>query len=236
MQGRPLIVALDFETKQEVTSFLTRFPNENLFLKVGMELFYREGPRLIYELKEQGHQLFLDLKLHDIPTTVKRAMSQLAKLEVDLVNVHALGGVNMMIAAKEGLEAGTNMGKVAPPCIAVTQLTSTTPEMLLHELDVQTKLDKHVIHLCDQVSKAELAGVVCSALEVPVIQEKFSSSFLTITPGIRRQEDSTDDQARVVTPTKAKLLGSTGIVVGRGITRAKDPVTAYYHYLQEWGK
>lgn len=234
MEGRPLIVALDFATKQEVTAFLSKFPNEKLFVKVGMELFYREGASLIYELKEQGHDLFLDLKLHDIPTTVKRAMTQLANLNVDLVNVHALGGVDMMKAAKEGLYSGTPMGKTPPPCIAVTQLTSTTTEMLANELAVPTPLDEHVIHLCNQVSKAELAGVVCSALEVTKIQQQFTPSFLTVTPGIRRSEDAADDQIRVVTPERAKELGSSAIVVGRGITRAKDPAYAYHQYAREW--
>ncbi len=234
MQRRPLIVALDFATKEEVTSFLSAFPHEKLFVKVGMELFYREGPSLVHELKEQGHQLFLDLKLHDIPTTVNRAMKQLANLEVDLVNVHALGGVDMMKAAKEGLDSGTPMGKTPPPCIAVTQLTSTTPNVLANELAIQTPLDEHVIHLCNQVQKADLAGVVCSALEVTKIQQQFTPSFLTVTPGIRRLEDTANDQARVVTPAKAKELGSTAIVVGRGITRATDPAYAYHQYLEEW--
>ncbi|WP_280769052.1 orotidine-5'-phosphate decarboxylase [Salipaludibacillus daqingensis] len=234
MQRRPLIVALDFATKQEVITFLSAFRNEKLFVKVGMELFYREGPRFVYELKEQGHDIFLDLKLHDIPTTVKRAMKQLANLEVDLVNVHALGGVDMMKAAKEGLDLGTAMGKKAPSCIAVTQLTSTSSEMLANELAIPASLDDHVIHLCDQVKKADLAGVVCSALEVPKIQDSFSSSFLTVTPGIRRLEDAANDQSRVVTPGKAKELGSTAIVVGRGITRATEPIYAYEQYVKEW--
>jgi len=234
MQRRPLIVALDFATNQELTTFLSAFPNEKLFVKVGMELFYREGPRLVYELKEQGHDIFLDLKLHDIPTTVKRAMKQLANLEVDLVNVHALGGVDMMNAAKEGLDSGTPMGKTPPPCIAVTQLTSTTPDVLANELGIQTSLEEHVIHLCNQVQKAELAGVVCSALEVTKIQQRFTPSFFTVTPGIRRLEDVANDQARVVTPGKARELGSTAIVVGRGITRANDPAYAYEQYVKEW--
>jgi len=234
MQRRPLIVALDFATKQEVITFLSAFQNKKLFVKVGMELFYREGPRLVYELKEQGHDIFLDLKLHDIPTTVKRAMKQLANLEVDLVNVHALGGVDMMNAAKEGLDSGTPMGKTPPPCIAVTQLTSTTPDVLANELGIQTSLEEHVIHLCNQVQKAELAGVVCSALEVTKIQQRFTPSFFTVTPGIRRLEDVANDQARVVTPGKARELGSTAIVVGRGITRANDPAYAYEQYVKEW--
>ncbi|PYZ93213.1 orotidine-5'-phosphate decarboxylase [Salipaludibacillus keqinensis] len=234
MRERNLIVALDFATKKEVDAFLSQFPKEKLFIKIGMELFYREGPEFVYHLKQLGHEIFLDLKLHDIPTTVKRAMKQLASLEIDLVNVHALGGVNMMAAAKEGLEAGTPMGKEMPTCIAVTQLTSTTPEMLSKEMDIHTPLQEHVVHLCQQVNSATLDGVVCSALEVPMIQEYFSDSFITVTPGIRRLQDATDDQARVVTPAKARELGSQAIVVGRGITRADQPKVAYEEYLREW--
>lgn len=236
MLNKPLFVALDMESKEEADRFLSYFASENIAVKVGMELFYRLGPSFIAELKENGHSIFLDLKLHDIPTTVRRAMKQLAQLEVDLVNVHALGGLDMMKAAKEGLESGTAHGKTVPKVIAVTQLTSTNDNMLKHELAIDMPLDKHVLHLCHQTQLAELDGVVCSSLEVPFIKEHCGASFYTVTPGIRLKDDAQNDQVRVVTPYKAQELGSDAIVVGRGITKADDPLKAYHHYLKEWSK
>jgi orotidine-5'-phosphate decarboxylase len=233
MQQRELIIALDFSSKEDVNVFLSRFQHEKLFLKVGMELYYKEGPSLVSMLKEQGHRLFLDLKLHDIPTTVNRAMKQLAGLEVDLVNVHSLGGKQMMAAAKEGLESGTAAGRTPPFCIAVTQLTSTSDDMLVNELGIPSSIAYHVQHLCRQTDEAGLDGVVCSALDVPSIMSRFPN-FLTVTPGIRRESDAVDDQVRVVTPEKARELGSTAIVVGRGITRAADPMAAYTNYKEDW--
>ncbi|MGJ9381347.1 orotidine-5'-phosphate decarboxylase [Salipaludibacillus sp. CF4.18] len=229
-----LFIALDMDSKQEVDRFLSYFTEEKIAVKVGMELFYRLGPSLISELKAQGHTIFLDLKLHDIPTTVERAMKQLARLEVDMVNVHAMGGLAMMRAAKRGLENGTPSGKSVAKIIAVTQLTSTTDNILKHEMAVDLPLDKHVLHLCHQAQLAELDGVVCSALEVPLIKEHCGPSFETVTPGIRLKSDAANDQARVVTPNKARELGSDAIVVGRGITQAKDPLKAYHNYLKEW--
>ena len=235
MTVNPLIVALDFPTKQDVDAFLQPFSKENLFVKVGMELYYREGAPLIYDLKEQGHKIFLDLKLHDIPTTVSRAMKQLAELEVDIVNVHAMGGVDMMKAAKEGLVQGAKSAGMIPKCIAVTQLTSTTEDMMQKGLLTSVTLKEHVLHLCKQTERAGLDGVVCSAQEVEMIHEKISPSFLTVTPGIRREEDAKDDQKRIVTPQEAAKLGSDAIVVGRGITRAEDTLQAYRKYKREWG-
>ncbi|WP_096189192.1 orotidine-5'-phosphate decarboxylase [Evansella halocellulosilytica] len=233
MQSNPLIIALDFADKKDVDSFLNRFDDEKLFVKVGMELFYREGPSLVYSLKEMGHHVFLDLKLHDIPHTVKRAMTQLAKLEVDLVNVHAMGGVAMMEAAAEGLDIGTQSGQKTM-CIAVTQLTSTSEEVMKNEQGITGSLPDHVLHLCKQVRKAKLDGVVCSALEVPMIQAAVGSPLYTVTPGIRRISDRNNDQHRVVTPQQAREYGSDAIVVGRGVTRAEDPLTAYKLYETEW--
>ncbi|UCZ51795.1 orotidine-5'-phosphate decarboxylase [Bacillus shivajii] len=233
MRNRPLIVALDYPSKKEVDAFLDHFKHEQLFVKVGMELFYSEGPALIEGIKDKGHHVFLDLKLHDIPNTVKRAMTQLARLNVDLVNVHALGGVAMMEAAMEGLYSGARNG-TSPMCIAVTQLTSTSEEMMNKELKIDGSLSNHVFHLCKQVERAKLDGVVCSAIEVPEVKEQTSSAFYTVTPGIRRNTDERHDQHRVVTPKRANQLGSDAIVVGRGITRADDPLVAYNLYQQEW--
>lgn len=234
MASRPLIVALDFPSREEALQFLSPFEGENLFVKVGMELFYKEGQSFIYDIKEQGHHIFLDLKLHDIPTTVKRAMTQLASLEVDVVNVHAMGGVEMMAAAKEGLIAGTRVNGKVPTCIAVTQLTSTSEEMMQRELMIQGSLEDHVLHLCGRVKEAGLDGVVCSAQEVQLIRRTIESPFYTVTPGIRRAEDAANDQQRVVTPQLAAAYGASAIVVGRGITRADNPVEAYREYEKEW--
>ncbi|ADU30821.1 orotidine-5'-phosphate decarboxylase [Evansella cellulosilytica] len=236
MQQYPLIVALDFPTKEEVNQFLEPFQNQQLFVKVGMELFYREGIPFINELKEKGHQIFLDLKLHDIPTTVKRAMKQLAQLEVDIVNVHAMGGIEMMRAAKEGLIAGTKANGSVPLCIAVTQLTSTSEAVMQNEMKIPFTINDHVLHLCHCVKEAELDGVVCSAQEVRIIRENIPSPFYTLTPGIRRLSDSAHDQQRIVTPQLAAQYGSSAIVVGRGITRSDNPVEAYQLYFNEWSQ
>ncbi|MBU9720413.1 MULTISPECIES: orotidine-5'-phosphate decarboxylase [Bacillaceae] len=234
MQQQPLIIALDFPTKEEALHFLEQFKGESLFVKVGMELFYREGAPLIKTLKEMGHEIFLDLKLHDIPTTVKRAMKQLAALEVDLVNVHAMGGIEMMKAAIEGLKEGAKSPEKVPMCIAVTQLTSMSEEEMKKELNIQSTLKDSVLHLCHSVREAGLDGVVCSAQEVPAIRENIGDDFYTVTPGIRRETDAVNDQHRVVTPGMAAEMGSSAIVVGRGITRANDPIEAYLQYKREW--
>lgn len=234
MQTNPLIVALDFPDRKQTSDFLNNFNEEKLFVKVGMELFYKEGAPLIDVLKNAGHRIFLDLKLHDIPTTVRRAMSQLASLEVDLVNVHALGGIEMMQAAKLGLEEGTPANGKMPVCIAVTYLTSMSEQVMKDDLNIQTPLPDSVLNLCGKTKEAGLDGVVCSAEEAAEIRRRFGESFYTVTPGIRLKEDGGDDQKRVMTPFEAARAGSTAIVVGRGITRAADPAAAYKHYENEW--
>ncbi|MGX1900280.1 orotidine-5'-phosphate decarboxylase [Thermolongibacillus altinsuensis] len=232
--NRPFIVALDFPSMEEVKTFLRRFPHESLFVKVGMELYYQEGPAIIYDLKEQGHRIFLDLKLHDIPNTVKRAMQGLSRLGIDLVNVHAAGGTTMMEAALEGLEAGTPSGARRPYCIAVTQLTSTSEQMLHKQLLIERSLEETVLHYASLAKESGLDGVVCSAKEVPIIRKYLSPSFLTVTPGIRFADDEKNDQVRVVTPYEARKLGASAIVVGRSITRAADPYAAYERLQREW--
>jgi orotidine-5'-phosphate decarboxylase len=230
----PFIVALDFPTGEDVKAFLQSFPRESLFVKVGMELYYQEGPAIIHYLKEQGHRIFLDLKLHDIPNTVKRAMQGLARLGVDLVNVHAAGGTVMMEAALEGLEAGTPNGERRPYCIAVTQLTSTSEQMLRNELWIDRPMEETVLHYASLAKKSGLDGVVCSAKEVPLIRKHCGEAFLTVTPGIRFADDEKNDQVRVVTPYEARKLGASFIVVGRSITRAENPIAAYERLQQEW--
>lgn len=232
---RPLIVALDFPTKKEVDAFLKLFPNESLFVKVGMELFYQEGPSLVNELKEQGHDVFLDLKLHDIPNTVKSAMKGLAKLGCDLVNVHAAGGKKMMENALEGLDAGTSSGQKRPHCIAVTQLTSTDEQQMQSEQLISTSLETSVLHYATLAKTAGLDGVVCSTHESQRIHQKLDSSFLTVTPGIRLATDEVQDQKRVATPQHARNIGVSAIVVGRPITRATDPYESYLLFKKEWG-
>lgn len=229
---RPLIIALDFETKQKVDSFLDHF-HESLYVKVGMELYYQEGPKIIDYLKEKGHQIFLDLKLHDIPNTVKQAMKRLANLEVDMVNVHALGGSRMMEAALEGLESGATRQQ-RPTIIAVTQLTSSDEQMVQKEQMISLSLENSVRNLARLAKQSGLDGVVCSAHEVGIITDVCGESFQTITPGIRLADDQNGDQVRVATPQLARKLGATGIVVGRSITRAKDPYRAYQQVKSEW--
>jgi orotidine-5'-phosphate decarboxylase len=232
--NHPFIVALDFSSMEEVKTFLQPFQNETLFVKVGMELYYQEGPAMIAYLKEQGHQIFLDLKLHDIPNTVKQAMKGLSRLGVDLVNVHAAGGTKMMEAALEGLEAGRETGKKRPRCIAVTQLTSTSEQMLHDQLLIERSMEETVLHYASLAKESGLDGVVCSAKEVPCIREHFGEAFLTVTPGIRFATDEKNDQIRVVTPFRAKQLGASAIVVGRSITKAANPYEAYQQLKREW--
>ncbi|EAC7103029.1 orotidine-5'-phosphate decarboxylase [Listeria monocytogenes] len=227
------IIALDFQTYEEVEKFLAKFSGEALSVKVGMELFYSNGPIIVEKIKQQNHEIFLDLKLHDIPNTVKSAMVGLAKLGVDMVNVHAVGGKNMMEAALEGLEIGSGSGK-RPKIIAVTQLTSTSEASMQSEQLIKTSLLESVLHYSALTNQAGLNGVVCSALEAEAIKQQNGADFLRVTPGIRLASDAADDQIRVVTPEKARLIGSTDIVVGRSITRANDPVVAYNQVLKEW--
>lgn len=231
---RPLIIALDFKDRNEVDEFLSHFREEKLFVKVGMELFYQEGPSIISHIKQLGHDIFLDLKLHDIPNTVKQAMRGLAKLDVDLVNVHAAGGKKMMTAAIQGLIEGTPAGKKRPTCIAVTQLTSTSQEMVQDELLIDRNLDDVVLHYAKLAKESGLDGVVCSTHEVEMLNEKIGDSFITVTPGIRMKDDSADDQTRIATPDQAHELGSTAIVVGRSITKQQNPYEAYLHVKKSW--
>jgi orotidine-5'-phosphate decarboxylase len=231
--NNPIIIALDFAGKQEVFQFLNHF-DEQLFVKVGMELYYQEGPAIIDEIKERGHQIFLDLKLHDIPNTVKSAMKGLAKLNCNLVNVHAAGGKEMMEAAMDGLEAGTAMGQKRPLCIAVTQLTSTSEEQMKKEQLISVSLKESVLHYATLTKNAGLDGVVCSSHEAAFIHEKLGGEFLTVTPGIRLLEDSVGDQKRVATPEFAKQSGVSHIVVGRSITRSTNPVERYQQFKHAW--
>lgn len=234
MIERP-IIALDFSSKKEIEEFLAKFPSdEKLFVKVGMEVFYQEGPEIVRWLKDLGHDIFLDLKLHDIPNTVERAMTGLAKLGVSITNVHAAGGIEMMAAAKRGLAAGTKSGETVPQLIAVTQLTSTSQEQMQQEQLITTSLEESVLNYAQCTEKAGLDGVVCSALEAATIHQKTSDQFMCLTPGIRPSGAEVGDQKRVVTPALAKEIGSNAIVVGRPITQANDPVAAYFAIKTEW--
>lgn len=228
-----VIIALDFSTKEEVKAFLEPFKNESLYVKVGMEIFYGEGPEVVKVIKDMGHKIFLDLKLHDIPNTVKRAMKQLAKLDVDIVNVHASGSKAMMKAALEGLEEG-KVGDTRPLCIAVTCLTSLDQDVLDNELMIHEPLPEVVLKWATNAAEAGLDGVVCSPLESKIIHEKLGEQFLTVTPGIRLADDSVNDQKRVTTPAMARELTSSMIVVGRTITAAKDPVAAYREVYKQF--
>ncbi|APH68454.1 orotidine-5'-phosphate decarboxylase [Bacillus sp. LR_5] len=234
MKNNLPIIALDFASAEETLAFLAPFQQEPLFVKVGMELFYQEGPSIVKQLKERNCELFLDLKLHDIPTTVNKAMKRLAGLGVDLVNVHAAGGKKMMQAALEGLEEGTLSGKKRPSLIAVTQLTSTSEQMMKNELLIEKPLIDTVVHYSKLAEESGLDGVVCSVHEAKAIYQAVSPSFLTVTPGIRMSEDAANDQIRVATPAIAKEKGSSAIVVGRSITKAKDQVKAYEAVRLEW--
>ncbi len=229
-----IILALDFSRKDELDDFLALFEQEKLFVKVGMEAYYQHGPKLVDELKQQGHDVFLDLKLHDIPNTVQKAMRGLAGLGVDLINVHASGGSRMMKAAIEGLESGTSSGQKRPLCIGVTQLTSTSEEMLRKELQIPGNMKNSVVSLANLARESGLDGVVSSALEVPMIKEACGDRFLTVTPGIRLEGDMAGDQNRVCSPKKARSLGSDFIVVGRSVTGAKNPLAAYDVLKSEW--
>jgi orotidine-5'-phosphate decarboxylase len=231
---RPVIVALDFPSAKETFEFLHRFKDEKLFVKVGMELYYKEGPSIIEKLKYEGHDIFLDLKLHDIPNTVYHAMKNVASFGVDLVNVHAAGGVTMMQKAKEGLENGTPFNKKTPLCIAVTQLTSTTEMILNEEIGIEGSIENTVLKYAKLTEASGLDGVVCSTWEANRIKEACGERFLTVTPGIRLKMDRVDDQARVADPFTAKQNGSSFIVVGRTITQSKNPVKTYETVVSQW--
>ena len=232
MSAKDVIIALDFPTKAQTLAFLDQFPEgEKPFVKIGMELFYAEGPDMVRELKARGHRIFLDLKLHDIPNTVKRAMSVLSRLDVDMVNLHAAGASEMMRAALEGL---TRPDGTRPLLIAVTQLTSTDQDMLEKELWIEKPMEEVVLHYAEIASIVGLDGVVCSPLEAGGIHERCGKNFLTVTPGVRFAGGDAGDQKRVTTPAKAKELGSDYIVVGRPITQAEDPVAAYRRCVAEF--
>ena len=228
--GKDVIVACDFNTAEETLSFLDNFTEEKPYVKIGMELFYAEGPEIVREIKRRGHKIFLDLKLHDIPNTVKKAMAVLSRLDVDMCNLHAAGTVAMMEAAIEGL---TRPDGTRPLLVAVTQLTSTDQERMERDILINEPLEKVVMHYASNAKAAGLDGVVCSPLESPAVHEKCGKEFLTVTPGVRFADGDKDDQVRVTTPEKAKELGSDYIVVGRPITQAQDPVAAYRRCVEE---
>ena len=226
-----VIIALDFPSAQDVYAFLEQFKEEKPFVKIGMELFYAEGPDIVRQIKARGHKIFLDLKLHDIPNPVKSAMRVLSRLDVDMVNLHAAGTIDMMRAALEGLtrEDGTR-----PLLLAVTQLTSTSEERMQKELLINATMPDTVKHYAYNAFIAGLDGVVCSPLEAALVKEACGPSFAAVTPGIRFADSAADDQSRVMTPEKARLNGSDYIVVGRPITRAADPVAAYRRCVKEF--
>lgn len=229
--GKDVIIACDFAGKREVLDFLDLFTEEKPYVKIGMELFYAEGPEIVREIKKRGHKIFLDLKLHDIPNTVMKAMSVLANLDVDMCNVHAGGTVSMMEAAVKGL---MRVDGTRPLLIAVTQLTSTDQERMEKDLLIEKPLEDVVMHYAKNAKAAGLDGVVCSPLESGKVHSACGADFLTVTPGVRFAGGETGDQARVTTPAKAREIGSDYIVVGRPITQAEDPVSAYRKCISQF--
>lgn len=229
--GKDVIIACDFSSKEETLAFLDKFSSKKPYVKIGMELFYAEGPEIVREIKARGHQIFLDLKLHDIPNTVKKSMSVLSRLDVDMVNLHAAGTCAMMEAALEGV---TRPDGSRPLVIAVTQLTSTSQERMQEELLISAPIDETVMHYAANAEKAGLDGVVCSPMEAGKVHETCGKQFLTVTPGIRFADGDKGDQVRVTTPAQAKEIGSDYIVVGRPITAAADPVAAYERCVAEF--
>ena len=231
--GKDVIIACDFDSKEKVFAFLDKFENEvrKPFVKIGMELYYAEGPEIVREIKRRGHKIFLDLKLHDIPNTVKKSMAVLSRLDVDMTNLHAAGTGRMMEAAIEGLtrEDGTR-----PILIAVTQLTSTDEETMKSDLLINEPIDKVVLHYASVAKKSGLDGVVCSPLEAGKVHDTCGKEFVTVTPGVRFADGDIGDQKRVMTPAAAKEIGSDYIVVGRPITGAADPVAAYRRCVAEF--
>lgn len=229
--AKDVIIACDFSSKETVLGFLDRFTDKKPFVKIGMELFYAEGPEIVREIKKRGHKVFLDLKLHDIPNTVKKSMSVLSSLDVDMCNLHAGGGRAMMSAAMEGL---TRPDGSRPLLIAVTQLTSTSEAVMREDLLITETLEETVLHYAQCAKDSGLDGVVCSPLESGKVKDRCGSEFFTVTPGVRFAEGSADDQVRITTPEKARELGSDYIVVGRPITQADDPVAAYERAMREF--
>lgn len=222
--GRDVIIACDFAGAGDCMAFLDKFTGKKPFVKIGMELFYAEGPQIVRAIKERGHKIFLDLKLHDIPNTVKKSMAVLSRLDVDMCNLHAGGAIPMMEAALEGL---TRPDGTRPLLIAVTQLTSTSEEIMRRDLLINEPIEEVVMHYAENAKKAGLDGVVCSPLEASAVHGRCGESFLTVTPGIRYADGDKGDQSRVTTPARAREIGSDYIVVGRPITAAADPVAAY---------
>lgn len=222
--GRDVIIACDFAGAGDCMAFLDKFTGKKPFVKIGMELFYAEGPQIVRAIKERGHKIFLDLKLHDIPNTVKKSMAVLSRLDVDMCNLHAGGAIPMMEAALEGL---TRPDGTRPLLIAVTQLTSTSEETMRRDLLINEPIEEVVMHYAENAKKAGLDGVVCSPLEASAVHGRCGESFLTVTPGIRYADGDKGDQSRVTTPARAREIGSDYIVVGRPITAAADPVAAY---------
>lgn len=229
--AKDVIIACDFSSAEECFRFLDRFSEEKPFVKIGMELYYAEGPAIVREIKRRGHKIFLDLKLHDIPNTVRKAMAVLSRLDADIVNLHAAGGSNMMKAAIEGL---TRPDGSRPLLIAVTQLTSTDQQLMESELLIEKRLEDVVITYAQNAAASGLDGVVCSPLEAGRVHEACGTGFLAVTPGVRFAEGDTGDQKRVTTPQKARELGADYIVVGRPITQADDPVAAYRKCVKEF--
>lgn len=229
--GKDVIIACDFADKETALNFLEKFEGRKPFVKIGMELFYAEGPQIVREIKARGHKIFLDLKLHDIPNTVKKSMAVLSRLDVDMCNLHAAGTSRMMEAALEGL---TRPDGTRPLLIAVTQLTSTDQEAMERDLLIKEPIDKVVMHYAETAKNAGLDGVVCSPLEAQKVHDICGKKFLTVTPGVRFADGDIGDQKRVMTPEQAKKIGSDYIVVGRPITAAPDPVVAYERCIKEF--
>ena len=229
--GKDVIIACDFDSAEKTFAFLDKFTGRKPFVKIGMELYYAEGPSIVREIKKRGHKIFLDLKLHDIPTTVKKAMAVLSRLDVDMTNLHAAGTKRMMEAAIEGL---TRPDGTRPMLIAVTQLTSTDQEAMENDLLIKEPIDKVVMHYAHNAMVAGLDGVVCSPLEAGKVHDTCGAGFVTVTPGVRFADGDVGDQKRVMTPAEAKKIGSDYIVVGRPITAADDPVAAYERCVAEF--
>lgn len=229
--GKDVIIACDFSSAEETFKFLDKFTDEKPFVKIGMELFYAEGPSIVREIKKRGHKIFLDLKLYDIPNTVKKSMSVLSNLDVDMTNLHAAGTIDMMKAAIEGL---TKPDGTRPILIAVTQLTSTSEERMQNELLINASINDTIVKYAENAKAAGLDGVVCSPLEAGMVKDACGKEFYTVTPGVRFADGEVGDQVRVTTPEKAKEIGSDYIVVGRPITQAEDPVAAYRRCVAEF--
>ena len=230
--AKDVIIACDFSSARQTFDFLDKFEGTRKpFVKIGMELYYAEGPQIVREIKRRGHPVFLDLKLHDIPNTVRKSMKVLSSLDIDMTNVHAAGTIEMMQAALEGL---TRPDGTRPLLIAVTQLTSTSQERMQQELLIGAGINETIVKYADNARKAGLDGVVCSPLEAGMVKETCGKDFVTVTPGVRFADAAADDQVRITTPAKARQIGSDYIVVGRPITAAEDPVAAYNRCLEEF--